>query len=135
MVRFATGLNSHAAAESGTGTLHVCVTCCAVPASAKHLLNPRLSPYSELNPCSAYTLTRSRPPHPQMFYDDLPIWGFIGKIEKILHPGDRTEYKYYLFTHIHFDILYNGNRVIEVRTPSPSPCLKTHLQPRSISRG
>ena len=50
-----------------------------------------------------------------MYYDDLPIWGFIGKIEKIVHPGDRTEYKYYLFTHIHFDILYNGKRVIEVR--------------------
>ena len=43
-----------------------------------------------------------------MYYDDLPIWGFIGKVEKILHPGDRTEYMYYLFTHIHFDILYNG---------------------------
>lgn len=55
----------------------------------------------------------------QMFYDDLPIWGFIGKIEKILHPGDRTQFKYYLFTHIHFDILYNGNRVIEVH-PRPS---------------
>ena len=23
----------------------------------------------------------------QMYYDDLPIWGFIGKIEKILKPG------------------------------------------------
>jgi len=22
-----------------------------------------------------------------MYYDDLPIWGFIGKIEKILKPG------------------------------------------------
>ena len=52
----------------------------------------------------------------QMYYDDLPIWGFIGKVEKILHPGDRTEYKYYLFTHIHFDILYNGKRVIEARS-------------------
>ncbi len=51
-----------------------------------------------------------------MYYDDLPIWGFIGKVEKILHPGDRTEYKYYLFTHIHFDILYNGKRVIEARS-------------------
>lgn len=56
-----------------------------------------------------------------MFYDDLPIWGFIGKVEKILHPGDRTEFKYYLFTHIHFDILYNGNRVIEVG-PTPALC-------------
>ncbi len=58
-----------------------------------------------------------------MYYDDLPIWGFIGKIEKIVHPGDRTEYKYYLFTHIHFDILYNGKRVIEVRVGASGPQL------------
>ena len=49
-----------------------------------------------------------------MFYDDLPIWGFIGKIEKFMRAGDKPEYKFYLFTHIHFEILYNGNRVIEV---------------------
>jgi len=23
----------------------------------------------------------------QMYYDDLPLWGFIGKVEKILRPG------------------------------------------------
>ncbi len=54
-----------------------------------------------------------------MFYDDLPIWGFIGKVEKIMsQPGGKTwekhDLRYYLFTHIHFDILYNGDRVIEV---------------------
>ena len=34
----------------------------------------------------------------QMFYDDLPIWGFVGKMEKISKPHG-TEYRYYLFTH------------------------------------
>ena len=43
----------------------------------------------------------------QMYYDDLPLWGFLGRI-------DREENKYHLFTHIHFDILYNGNHVIEI---------------------
>ena len=56
--------------------------------------------------------------HTQMFYDDLPIWGFIGKVEKIMSQSTKSwekhELKYYLFTHIHFDILYNGDRVIEV---------------------
>ena len=56
--------------------------------------------------------------HMQMFYDDLPIWGFIGKVEKIMSQSTKSwekhELKYYLFTHIHFDILYNGDRVIEV---------------------
>jgi transmembrane 9 superfamily protein 1 len=45
----------------------------------------------------------------QMYYDDLPIWGFVGKTEL---TGKDT--KYYLFTHVHFDILYNKDRVIEV---------------------
>lgn len=49
----------------------------------------------------------------QMYYDDLPIWGFIGKIEKILKPGS-PELRYYLFTHVHFDIAYNGDRVVEI---------------------
>jgi hypothetical protein len=69
----------------------------------------------------------------QMYYDDLPIWGFIGKIEKILKPGKflftfvraismtscvlftgAPEMRYYLFTHVHFDVAYNGDRVIEI---------------------
>lgn len=49
----------------------------------------------------------------QMFYDDLPIWGFIGKVEKVPRKG-KTEFIYQLFQHFHFDILYNGDRVIEV---------------------
>eukprot|EP00238_Polyblepharides_amylifera_P008022 CAMPEP_0196579290 /NCGR_PEP_ID=MMETSP1081-20130531/19835_1 /TAXON_ID=36882 /ORGANISM="Pyramimonas amylifera, Strain CCMP720" /LENGTH=609 /DNA_ID=CAMNT_0041898823 /DNA_START=57 /DNA_END=1886 /DNA_ORIENTATION=+ len=49
----------------------------------------------------------------QMYYDDLPIWGFIGKVEKILRPG-QPEWRYYIFTHIHFDISYNKERVIEI---------------------
>lgn len=34
-------------------------------------------------------------------------------MEKILRPGE-TEMRYYLFTHVHFDISYNDNRVIEI---------------------
>lgn len=33
-----------------------------------------------------------------MFYDDLPIWGFIGKVEKIQKPAG-MEKRYHLFTH------------------------------------
>ena len=49
-----------------------------------------------------------------MFYDDLPIWGFIGKVEKILRTGDKPDLKFFLFTHIHFEVLYNNNRVVEI---------------------
>lgn len=45
----------------------------------------------------------------QMYYDDLPIWGFVGKTEK-----SGQDVKYSLFTHVHFDILYNKDRVIEI---------------------
>lgn len=49
----------------------------------------------------------------QMYYDDLPIWGFIGKVDKE-GKSDPSEYRYYLYKHIHFDILYNKDRVIEI---------------------
>ncbi|CAL9173117.1 transmembrane 9 superfamily member 3-like [Musa acuminata AAA Group] len=48
----------------------------------------------------------------QMYFDDLPIWGFIGKVDK--EGKDLGDYKYYLYRHIHFDVLYNGDRVIEI---------------------
>lgn len=44
----------------------------------------------------------------QMYYDDLPIWGFVGKVD--LH-----EMKYLLYTHLLFDVLYNDDRVIEIK--------------------
>jgi hypothetical protein len=60
----------------------------------------------------------------QMFLDDLPIWGFVGKVEKILHAGEKSLYKYYLFTHIHFEIRYNGGMQgswhLDIRLPSLS---------------
>ncbi|ONK65341.1 uncharacterized protein A4U43_C07F36120 [Asparagus officinalis] len=49
----------------------------------------------------------------QMYYDDLPIWGFIGKVDKE-GKVDPSDYKYYLYRHIHFDVSYNNDRVIEI---------------------
>uniref|UniRef100_A0A1D1XZ19 Transmembrane 9 superfamily member n=1 Tax=Anthurium amnicola TaxID=1678845 RepID=A0A1D1XZ19_9ARAE len=49
----------------------------------------------------------------QMYYDDLPFWGFLGKVDKD-DKLDPSDYKYLLFKHIHFDILYNDDRVIEI---------------------
>ncbi|KAH7307317.1 hypothetical protein KP509_22G054000 [Ceratopteris richardii] len=43
----------------------------------------------------------------QMYYDDLPVWGFIGKT-------DDQELKYLLSTHLHFEIYYNKDRVVEI---------------------
>ena len=57
-----------------------------------------------------------RSPPPQMFIDGLPIWGFIGKVEKLPSEvaGERERDKLSLFTHIHFEALYNGDRVVQV---------------------
>ncbi|CAI0400880.1 unnamed protein product [Linum tenue] len=51
----------------------------------------------------------------QMYYDDLPLWGFIGKTEEqswVLEDGNKL--KFYLFKHVNFDVLYNGDQVIEI---------------------
>ncbi|PSC72630.1 phagocytic receptor 1b [Micractinium conductrix] len=53
----------------------------------------------------------------QMLIDGLPIWGFIGKVERLPgKAGDKEggSEKLSLFTHIHFDILYNKDRVVQV---------------------
>eukprot|EP00879_Flechtneria_rotunda_P020572 GHRR01021647.1.p1 GENE.GHRR01021647.1~~GHRR01021647.1.p1 ORF type:complete len:567 (+),score=108.98 GHRR01021647.1:104-1804(+) len=51
----------------------------------------------------------------QMFFDDdLPVWGFVGKIEPRKGPDGKQELHYYLFTHFHFDIAFNGNQVVEL---------------------
>ena len=49
----------------------------------------------------------------QMYFDDLPIWAFIGKTD---HGGvvEQIQYKYLLSNHLHFDIFFNKDRVIEV---------------------
>ncbi|MEW5307798.1 MAG: hypothetical protein WDW36_010174 [Sanguina aurantia] len=49
----------------------------------------------------------------QMFYDDLPVWGFLGKTLKV---GRKQEVS--LFTHFHFDLAYNEDRVIELNVSS-----------------
>ena len=49
----------------------------------------------------------------QMYFDLLPIWGFIGTVEKVLRPGT-TEFQHKLFTHSHFDVHFNSDRVIEI---------------------
>ncbi|KAH7561235.1 hypothetical protein ACOSQ2_016349 [Xanthoceras sorbifolium] len=51
----------------------------------------------------------------QMYYDDLPFWGYIGKIEDESWMLSEKGKKYYLFTHVQFDAFYNGNQVIEIR--------------------
>ncbi|CAA0810689.1 Transmembrane 9 superfamily member 5 [Striga hermonthica] len=50
----------------------------------------------------------------QMYFDDLPLWAYIGKVEHGSLAIDGHGPKYFLFTHVQFDALYNGNQVIEV---------------------
>lgn len=49
----------------------------------------------------------------QMYCDELPIWAFIGKVDKE-GTTNTNEYRYFIFKHIQFEILYNKDRVIDV---------------------
>lgn len=51
----------------------------------------------------------------QMYYDDLPLWGFIGRVEDNSWNINDEGPKYYLFRHVQFDALYNDDQVIEIR--------------------
>ena len=57
----------------------------------------------------------------QMYYDDLPFWGFIGKkendhtyVQDASKKDDGDHMLAYVFTHINFHVKYNGNHVIEI---------------------
>lgn len=43
----------------------------------------------------------------QMYYDDLPIWAFVGKVEEGID-------KYHIFTFYQFEIYYHKDHVIEI---------------------
>ncbi|EXB38443.1 Putative phagocytic receptor 1b [Morus notabilis] len=49
----------------------------------------------------------------QMYYDDLPLWAFVGKVEE--EYWNLSGPKYYLFKHVQFDVVYNDNQVIEIK--------------------
>ncbi|KAE8654783.1 Transmembrane 9 superfamily member 3 [Hibiscus syriacus] len=55
----------------------------------------------------------------QMYYDDLPIWSFFGKVDKE-SMTDPSNHKYYLYKRLLFDIFYNKDRVIEIHARSDS---------------
>ena len=50
----------------------------------------------------------------QFVYDDLPVWGYIGKMENVKEEDGSVNEKLFLFTHFHFDISYNEKNVIEI---------------------
>lgn len=51
----------------------------------------------------------------QMYYDDLPLWGFVGKVEEdYFGQGEKKHTKYYIFSHLKFNVLYNADEVIQI---------------------
>lgn len=60
----------------------------------------------------------------QMHYDDLPVWGFLGRVQKNDSVNPR-QYRYWLYKHLHFEIFYNKDRVIRIRTlTDPNDCVE-----------
>ncbi|CAN4087567.1 unnamed protein product [Withania somnifera] len=50
----------------------------------------------------------------EMYYDELPVWGLIGRVVNREVTEDQKHYKYFLHKHIDFNIRYNKDRVIEI---------------------
>ncbi|GAB4837022.1 Transmembrane 9 super member 2 [Ancistrocladus abbreviatus] len=66
-----------------------------------------------------------------MYYDDLPLWGFLGKVDND-EKTDPSQHKYYLFRHINFGILYNEDRVIEINAQSDPNVLVDLTENREV---
>nr|XP_043613335.1 transmembrane 9 superfamily member 2-like [Erigeron canadensis]XP_043613336.1 transmembrane 9 superfamily member 2-like [Erigeron canadensis] len=49
----------------------------------------------------------------QLHYDDLPIWGFIGTVQRD-YTDPKIGIQYFLFKHFDFEVHYNKDRVVEV---------------------
>ncbi|KAF7816305.1 transmembrane 9 superfamily member 2-like [Senna tora] len=67
----------------------------------------------------------------QMYYDDLPIWGFLGKFDSE-DKDDPTGSRVYLFRHLHFEILYNKDRIIDVIVRSDQNALVDLTEDREV---
>lgn len=50
----------------------------------------------------------------QMYYDDLPLWGFVGKVERE-GKTDASEFKYFLYRYWPFVYLASYSRIITKR--------------------
>ncbi|KAM7484754.1 hypothetical protein LguiA_000763 [Lonicera macranthoides] len=49
----------------------------------------------------------------EMYFDELPIWGFIGQAEQ-QRGTDTNKFRYFIMNNIQFEIHYNEDRVIKV---------------------
>lgn len=47
----------------------------------------------------------------QMYCDDLPIWGFVGRVDR--SSINDSEHKYLLYQHLEFEIFFNKDQIIE----------------------
>lgn len=54
----------------------------------------------------------------EFLFDGLPLRGFIGTVDKSSIIEGKTETRYYLFKHLHFEILYNKDQVIYANVSS-----------------
>ncbi|KAL3502145.1 hypothetical protein ACH5RR_036594 [Cinchona calisaya] len=50
----------------------------------------------------------------EMYYDDLPLWGFIGEVYHA-RKANTEEHKYFMYTNIIFEIFYCEDYVIEIK--------------------
>jgi hypothetical protein len=57
----------------------------------------------------------------ELFFDSLPIWGYVGEINEedvLLHTSETHAY---LYTHLHFDLGYHEQQVVQVNISFGAP--------------
>ena len=55
----------------------------------------------------------------EMHMDQLPIWGYVGDFEDDLFFHREAKSHHFIYTHLDFDISYNGENIIGVNVSSP----------------
>jgi len=69
--------------------------------------------------------------HFEFFVDGLPLWGYIGEYDtENLFLEHTSRARHYVYSHIHFDVGYNKDRVVEVDMTYGQPPL--YLAQRSL---
>lgn len=114
-----------------------CLACCSHRTSWRQQVTKFAMLHMMCAPCLLHAQAIREDYYFQMYYDDLPIWGFIGKLEKEVvssSPGD-SRLKHYLFTHVHFDIAFNGQHIVEINVSTdPAQVVSADSKIRLVSK-
>jgi len=57
----------------------------------------------------------------QLYVDELPVWAMVGEVAEAEHAVSAEAQTTMIYTHMKFDIGYNGDRIVQVNLTSEAP--------------